>query len=244
MYKKSSSLSAVQTFREYCLVTGSTSITNTRRRRYVNTEPTDGRRATRRHTQTHNTGTTADSALSWHPTTLTSDRHRAPLHVSFLHRHKHATATSNPSLHTSRENLVLNSVSKWTELHTVHTFLKPATPSFSPLLYLLYNRTHTYVCPISLLLLHPFNDLFSRTTSARKVNHSGFYWSKRRWSGSAISWTICKSFAPHSRQITTPVPHHSVFTGGTPFLPPNQQHQSTEGRCLSYISAAKNNMDI
>ena len=39
---------------------------------------------------------------------------------------------------------------------------------------------------------------------------------------------ICKS-APRSRQITTPAPHHSVFTGRMPFLPPNQQHQSTEG---------------
>ena len=29
-------------------------------------------------------------------------------------------------------------------------------------------------------------------------------------SGSVISWAICKS-APRSRQITTPVPHHSVF---------------------------------
>jgi len=26
-----------------------------------------------------------------------------------------------------------------------------------------------------------------------------------------------------------PVPHHSVFTGRMPFLPPNQQRQSTEG---------------
>ena len=29
-------------------------------------------------------------------------------------------------------------------------------------------------------------------------------------SGSGISWAICKS-APRSRQITTPVPYHSVF---------------------------------
>ena len=29
-------------------------------------------------------------------------------------------------------------------------------------------------------------------------------------SGSGISWAICQ-FAPRSRQITTPVPHHSVF---------------------------------
>ena len=47
-------------------------------------------------------------------------------------------------------------------------------------------------------------------------------------SGSGISWAICKS-APRSSQITTPAPHHSVFTGRMPFLPPNQQHQSTKG---------------
>jgi len=47
-------------------------------------------------------------------------------------------------------------------------------------------------------------------------------------SGSVISWAICKS-APRSRQITMPVSHHSVFTGRMPFLPPNQQRQSTEG---------------
>ena len=27
-----------------------------------------------------------------------------------------------------------------------------------------------------------------------------------------------------------PAPHHSVFTGRLPFLPPHQQRQSTEGR--------------
>jgi len=27
-----------------------------------------------------------------------------------------------------------------------------------------------------------------------------------------------------------PVPHHSVFTGRMPFLPPNQQRQSTESK--------------
>ena len=40
--------------------------------------------------------------------------------------------------------------------------------------------------------------------------------------------TICKSFAPCFRQITMPVPHHSVFTGQMPLLLPNQQCQSTE----------------
>ena len=41
-----------------------------------------------------------------------------------------------------------------------------------------------------------------------------------RWGDSGISWALCKSFAPRSRQITTPVPHHSVFTGQMPFLSP------------------------
>jgi len=41
--------------------------------------------------------------------------------------------------------------------------------------------------------------------------------------GSGISWTICKSSAPRSRQITTPLPHHSVFTGQIP-IPAAQPH--------------------
>ena len=50
-------------------------------------------------------------------------------------------------------------------------------------------------------------------------------------SGNGISWAaICKS-ASRSRQITMPLPHHSFFTGWMPFLPPNQQRQSTEGSC-------------
>jgi len=40
---------------------------------------------------------------------------------------------------------------------------------------------------------------------------------------------ILLSFAYRSRQVTTPVPHHLGFTFQMPFLPPNQQHQSTEG---------------
>ena len=47
--------------------------------------------------------------------------------------------------------------------------------------------------------------------------------------GSGISWAICKQSVPRSRQITTPTPHRSVFTGRMLFLTPNQQRQSTEG---------------
>ena len=53
---------------------------------------------------------------------------------------------------------------------------------------------------------------------------------------SGISWTICKQSAPRSRQITTPTPHRSIFTGRMLFLVPNQQCQyycqSTEGIAL------------
>jgi len=50
----------------------------------------------------------------------------------------------------------------------------------------------------------------------------------------ASAGPLCK-FAPRSRQISTPAPHHSVFTGQMPFLPPNQQRQSTEGQLLGRL---------
>ena len=50
------------------------------------------------------------------------------------------------------------------------------------------------------------------------------------WDGSGISWTICKQSAPHSRQITTTTPHHSIFTGRMLSLTPSQQCQITEGK--------------
>jgi len=50
-------------------------------------------------------------------------------------------------------------------------------------------------------------------------------------SGSGISWAICKS-ALRPRQITTPAPNHCFLQDQMPFLPPNQQRQSTEGSYL------------
>ena len=47
---------------------------------------------------------------------------------------------------------------------------------------------------------------------------------------SGISWTICKQSAHRSRQITTPAPHQSIFTGQMLFLMPNKQCWSTEGK--------------
>ena len=62
-------------------------------------------------------------------------------------------------------------------------------------------------------VLQPFNGLFSRTTWVSRYQKGKPVWillEQETVSGSGISWAICKS-GPRSRQITTPVPHHSVF---------------------------------
>ena len=52
----------------------------------------------------------------------------------------------------------------------------------------------------------------ARTTwvSRYQKGKTNLDFTEARDSGSGISWAICKS-APHSRQITTLAPHHSVF---------------------------------
>jgi len=86
------------------------------------------------------------------------------------------------------------------------------------------------------LLPHPFNGLFSRTTWASRcqkgktsLDLNGAKDDRVLRCGD-ISWTICKLSAPHYRQITTPTPHHSIFTCRMLFLMPNQQCQSTRGK--------------
>jgi len=64
---------------------------------------------------------------------------------------------------------------------------------------------------------HPFNGLFSRTTwaSQHQKGLTTLDFNEGRlqemMGGSAISWTICKSFASHSNQITKPATHHLIF---------------------------------
>ena len=78
-----------------------------------------------------------------------------------------------------------------------------------------------------LLLLHPLNDLFSRTAWVRQYRKgkSSLDLNEARDVGvlgcSGISWTICKQSAPRSRLISTL--HHSVFTDRMLFMMPNQQ---------------------
>jgi len=75
-----------------------------------------------------------------------------------------------------------------------------------------------YHTTVQKLHTYPFNGPFSRTTQVRRVQKVKPMWillKQQIVSGSRISWAICKS-APCSRQITTPTPHHSVFTGRMP----------------------------
>jgi len=91
-----------------------------------------------------------------------------------------------------------------------------------------------------LLLLHPFYGLFSRKNLGNRyqkgktsldLNEADL--NEARDDGglgcSGISWTICTQSAPRPRQITTPTPHHSIFTGQMLFLTPNQRTVSAEG---------------
>ena len=60
---------------------------------------------------------------------------------------------------------------------------------------------------------HTFNGPLSRTTRVSRYKKGKPMWillKQETVSGSGISCAVCKS-APHSRQTTTPAPHHTVF---------------------------------
>ena len=54
------------------------------------------------------------------------------------------------------------------------------------------------------------DDSIYRASTASMVETNLDFTKQETVSGSGISWALCKS-APHSRQITTPAPQHSVF---------------------------------
>jgi len=76
-----------------------------------------------------------------------------------------------------------------------------------------------------------------RSAGTRKVKPIWILLKQETVSGSGISWAICKS-APHSRQITMPVPHRSVFyrpdalPAAQPTASKHWRHQRTEGILL------------
>ena len=72
------------------------------------------------------------------------------------------------------------------------------------------------------LKLHPLNGPLSGTTQVSRYQKGKTNLDFTEARDSEWQWhPLCKS-AHRSSQITTPVPHHSVFTGQMPFLPPNQ----------------------
>ena len=56
--------------------------------------------------------------------------------------------------------------------------------------------------------------------------------------------TICKQYAPCSRQLTTPTHHHSIITGRMLFLTPNQQCRNTEGNCPNFRPTMKSSLHV
>jgi len=134
--------------------------------------------------------------------------------------------------------LVLNSLSSCTYNQTSDIW------SLGCILYELTTLKRAFEAPVSVsihchystacCILYTHMHLFlglARWAGTRKVKPIWILLMEEIVSGSGISWAICKS-APRSRQITMSAPHHSVFTGWMPFLPPNQQHQSTEGNYI------------
>jgi len=93
----------------------------------------------------------------------------------------------------------------------------------------LYSRCVHSVADELIPAVHPFNSLFSRTASVSRCQKGKIRLdlSETRDDGvlgcSGISWTICKQSAPHSRQITTPTLHHSIFTGRMLLLTPQSR---------------------
>ena len=92
----------------------------------------------------------------------------------------------------------------------------PVISAHFPSLWIKQHHIHTL----------PFNGPFSGTTRVGQYQKGKTTLDFTEARDSEWRWAICKS-APRSIQITTPAPHRSVFTGRMPWLPSNQQRQST-----------------
>jgi len=68
------------------------------------------------------------------------------------------------------------------------------------------------------MILHLFNGFFSRTTWVSRHQKVKPFWilmKQEMMGGNDIRWTICKSFAYHTRQIAMPIPHHCFYRPDT-----------------------------
>ena len=147
------------------------------------------------------------AVLQWASTVIVIEHKSSRLAAVGAGTDQESTISTNVTTDAVTTDLVTNmqtQVNPWliltTHLHTQHTHTRL-----------------TALCPG-----------LPRWAGTREVKPIWILLEQETVSGSGISWAICKS-THRSRQITTPSPHHSVFTGRMPFLPPNQQRQSTEG---------------
>ena len=92
-------------------------------------------------------------------------------------------------------------------------------------------QTHTHT--------HPFNGPLSRTTQVSRYQNgkTSLDFTEARdseWQWHQLGHTqVCTSLQTDNHASTPPL---SFFTGRMPFLPPNQQHQSTEGTTIKHNS--------
>ena len=110
------------------------------------------------------------------------------------------------------------------------------------MLFLPPNQQHQSTEGIRLYLMHqqqqqqqqPFNGLFSRITGTRKVKPIWILLEQETVSGSGISWAICKS-APHSRQITIPVPTTLFLQAGCPSCHPTNSVKALKAHLVHQV---------
>jgi len=105
----------------------------------------------------------------------------------------------------------------------VNVLLVPAHPGFPGQIP---QSRKTVVVVVVVVVLQPFNGLFSRTTWVSWHQKGKPFWILMKQE--MMGWQ-CHQLDHMQIICTMLVPHHSVFTGRMPFLPPNQQRQSTEG---------------
>ena len=86
------------------------------------------------------------------------------------------------------------------------------------------NICHTMIMPVSHIYTHR-----QTQTQTQTHTHTHTHTHRQTVSGSGISWAICVSTSLQTDNHTGTSPL-SFFTGWMPFLPPNQQRQSTEGK--------------
>ena len=103
-------------------------------------------------------------------------------------------------------------------LKTAHTHMHARTHT--------HTHTHTHT--------RPFKVSMSGTTRVslyqKGKTRSGFYWNKRQWVAVASAGAYASLHLAPDRQ-SRQNPTTQFFTDRMPFLPPNQQRQSTEGTC-------------